>query len=269
MTQTADPLRLLDSLLPIVDTAGRAIMAVYRRRYAIMEKKDCSPVTEADLIAHDIIVEGLERLEPGVPVLSEESRAPEFAERSTWRRYWLVDPLDGTREFIRGNAEFTVNIALIDHHRPVLSVVGVPPTGVSYYAARGRGAYKRSARGGLFPIRTRPWLGGHIVVAGSRSYRTARFEAFLRGFDSCEVLCLGSSLKTCLIAEGKADLYLRYGPTSEWDTAAAQCILEEAGGRLMDLDLNPLTYNTKDSLINPAFIAVGDPRHDWRSYLPG
>lgn len=269
MTQIADPLRLLDALLPVADRAGRAIMEVYRRRFTIMEKQDHSPVTEADLVAHDIIVEALEQLEPGVPVLSEEARAPEFAERGAWHEYWLVDPLDGTREFIRGNDEFTVNIALIDNHRSVLSVIGVPSTGEIYYAARGRGAFKRSARGGLFPIRSRPWMGGHIVVAGSRTYRTARFDAFLRGFDSCEVLCLGSSLKSCLIAEGKADLYLRYGPTSEWDTAAAQCILEEAGGRLMDLELNPLRYNTKDSLINPAFIAVGDPRHDWRSYLPG
>jgi 3'(2'), 5'-bisphosphate nucleotidase len=268
VSQAAELQRLVDDVLAIAENAGRAIMSIYTRRFGIMEKSDRSPVTEADLAAHEIILEQLETLTPGLPILSEEDTAPRFDERRQWRDYWLVDPLDGTREFIKGNGEFSVNIALISDHRPIMGVVYAPPNGTWYFAMRGRGAFKRVAHGALFPIQTRSWDGAHIVVAGSRAHRTERFEAFLRGFESYDVICLGSSLKSCLVAEGKADIYMRYGATSEWDTAAAQCIVEEAGGRLMDLDLNPLAYNTKESLINPSFMVVGDPRHEWRGYLP-
>ena len=268
MNDTNNTAALLEGALALAADAGRRIMEVYHRGFGVEHKEDNSPLTEADLAAHNAIVAGLGVLTPEWPVLSEESGTIPYAMRAIWQRYWLVDPLDGTREFVKRNGEFTVNIALIEGGEPVLGVVHVPVSGVSYYARRGAGAYRREGSQQAQSIRARAWDGGKLAVAGSRSHGNSAFERFLAAVGDYEILTLGSSLKFCLVAEGKADIYVRLGPTSEWDTAAAQCVVEEAGGRVTDTQLRPLRYNTKESLLNPSFFAFGDVRHDWRRYLP-
>jgi len=258
---------LLKPTLELARLAGEKILEIYAQDFSVAHKDDRSPLTEADMAAHHAIVAGLRALTPDLPILSEEEAALPFAERSRWRTYWLVDPLDGTREFIKRNGEFTVNIALIDDHQSILGVIYVPVSGVCYAACRGGGAYRQEPGGEPRAIRVRPWRGGRITVAGSRSHRDERFAKFLDQFAEHEIISMGSSLKSCLVAEGKADIYLRLGPTSEWDTAAAQCIVEEAGGHLLDTAMRPLRYNTKESLLNPFFIVCGDDSHDWAAYL--
>lgn len=267
MTDKIKPDELLQPVVELAHAAGVQILKIYAEDFSIEHKDDRSPLTEADMVAHHTIVAGLQSLTPRVPVLSEEETTIPFSERSLWQSYWLVDPLDGTREFIKRNGEFTVNIALIANHEAVLGVIYVPVSGVCYFASRGRGAYRKDPGKEVQPIRVRPWNGGHITVAGSRSHRDERFGRFLEQFDDHAIISMGSSLKSCLVAEGKADIYVRLGPTSEWDTAAAQCVVEEAGGKLLDTAMQPLRYNTKESLLNPYFIVCGDERHDWAKYL--
>lgn len=253
--------------LEVAKRAGCRIMEVYDAGFNVEQKNDQTPLTEADMAAHDAIEEGLRALTPELPVLSEESGHISFAERRQWRRYWLVDPLDGTREFIRRNGEFSVNIALIENHLPVLGVVYAPVLGLCYFACRGGGAFKQDALEKPVPIRARPYEGGCAVVACSRSRRGEAMERFLSHLSDYECIPLGSALKSCLVAEGKADVYPRLGPTSEWDTAAAQCVLEEAGGHLTDTHMRPLRYNTKDSPLNPHFFAYGASELEWSRYL--
>ncbi len=260
--------KLLAPVKAIAHQAGDAIMKIYEGHYCVEQKSDNSPVTEADYAAHEIINKALTELTPGWPVLSEEGELVDFEQRSQWQRYWLVDPLDGTREFIKGNGEFSVNIALIENHRSVLGVIQAPVSGDCYSAVAGGGATFEAAGQNPRPIQSQQWNGGSITIAGSRSHRMPVFCNFLEFFDDYRVLSLGSSLKSCYVAQGRADIYARFGPTSEWDTAAAQCILEEAGGGLTDMGLQPLLYNSKDSLLNPPFFSFGDPRHDWRDYVP-
>jgi 3'(2'), 5'-bisphosphate nucleotidase len=260
--------QLLAPVRDIAQAAGVRIVEIYNRGFSVEHKEDKSPLTEADMAAHDTIVAGLVALTPELPVLSEESAALPFAERALWRRYWLVDPLDGTREFVKRNGEFTVNIALIEDHKPVLGVILVPVTGLCYYAARGGGAFRAEPGGKADAIRARPLSPSHVIVAGSRSHAGGTLAGFLENIGRHELISMGSSLKSCLVAEGRADVYPRLGPTSEWDTAAAHCIVEEAGGRVTDTAMRPLRYNTKESLLNPDFFVSGDPRHDWSRYLP-
>ncbi len=252
----------------LAEVAGRSILDIYSRDFSVTHKSDLSPLTEADMASHYILLKGLESLTPTIPILSEEGDGVDFKERRTWPRLWLIDPLDGTREFIKRNGEFTVNIGLIYDSKPVLGVVYAPVTSECYFAYGGGGAYKRCGDGSAVKINTRRWNGKHITIAGSRSQRTANFESFLAGFSGYDIISLGSALKSCVIAEGRADVYARFGPTSEWDTAAAQCIIEEAGGCIMSLIGSPLLYNQKESLLNPSFLAVGDVNHLWRDYLP-
>ncbi|OQW92013.1 MAG: 3'(2'),5'-bisphosphate nucleotidase [Beggiatoa sp. IS2] len=256
---------------PIAQTAGEHIMEVYVTDFGVEHKDDKSPLTLADKVAHEVIVSSLNDLTPDLPVLSEESASIPFAQRQHWQRYWLVDPLDGTREFIKRNGEFTVNIALIDNHQSVLGIVYVPVTGVTYYAAVGHGAFKRLPEAHTpQPIKVRPCLPHQITIAGSRSHSNKELETFVERMAvdvKVELKSIGSSLKTCLVAEGQADIYPRFGLTSEWDTAAAQCVIEQAGGHLTDLQWQPLRYNTKDSLLNPHFIVFGDNRKNWARYL--
>jgi len=258
---------LLDPVIDIAREAGRRILEVYATDFDVEHKEDRSPLTEADMAAHDVIDAGLSALSPDVPVLSEEDSKLPFAERSAWQRYWLVDPLDGTREFIKRNGEFTVNIALIDGHEPVLGVVYAPVPDVCYYACRGNGAWKQAGENAAEMIHVRSRCDKHVIVAGSRSHRGTSLETFLNNLPSYEIISMGSSLKSCLVAEGLADIYARLGPTSEWDTAAAQCVVEEAGGLLTDTVMRPLRYNTKDSLLNPYFFVFGDRSRDWSEYL--
>lgn len=252
--------------IALARAAGAAIMAVYARDFAVEAKADASPLTEADMAAHHLIVAGLQALDAHIPVLSEESAAIAWDVRRQWQRYWLVDPLDGTREFVKRNGEFTVNIALIDGDAPVFGVVYAPALDELVYATRGGGAFLRQAHGDIALACRRP-ASTPLRVAASRSHLDERTQAMLARMGGSEHFGLGSSLKFLRIAQGRADVYPRFGPTSEWDTAAAQCVLEAAGGVVLGLDGQPLRYNQKDSLLNPDFIALGDSRLPWQEWL--
>ena len=252
----------------IAQQAAGKIMEVYAADIAVTAKDDHSPLTAADLASHTLICAQLRELTPDIPILSEEFCGVSFEERSHWQRFWLVDPLDGTREFINRNGQFTVNIALIEDHRPVLGVVQVPAQARCYFAWDGGGAQRRDADGTVAGIHTRHTRADRMVLAGSRSHSTAEQERFFQALgDNVEILSMGSSLKFCLVAEGQVNLYPRFGPTSEWDTAAAHCVVDQAGGLVTGLDLNPLLYNTRASWLNPHFLVIGDRAFDWRPYL--
>ncbi len=247
------------AVIGIAKQAGEAILDIYNQSFTITQKGDNTPLTEADLAAHNIIMEGLSALTPAIPVLSEESDNIPFSERNQWDVYWLVDPLDGTKEFIRHNGEFTVNIALIYQQRPVLGVIYAPVLDTLYYAYEGFGAYKQVKQCTQERISVQKPHRDTLVIAGSRSHQSGKvLESFLAQVEKYTFISMGSSLKSCLVAEGSADIYVRLGPTSEWDTAAAQCIVKEAGGLLTDTQLEELRYNTKDSLLNPHFLVFGD-----------
>jgi 3'(2'), 5'-bisphosphate nucleotidase len=258
---------LLAGVLDAVATASTAILEVYATAHGVEYKADDSPITRADRAAHDVLAARLSLLTPQVPVLSEEAEAAhDFAIRGAWRDLWLVDPLDGTREFISRNGEFTVNVALVRDHEPVLGVVAAPALGLTYYAARGLGAFRTQAEHGTEPIRVRQ-ASDPLVIVGSRSHRGDSLDGLLARLGPHELRPMGSALKFCIVAEGSADFYPRLGPTSEWDTAAAQAVLEVAGGAVTTLDGSPLRYNERDTLLNPHFIAYGDRSRRWSAYF--
>ena len=247
--------------------AAAAILEVYESDFAVTCKDDRSPLTAADLASNRVIVEALHALTPEWPVLSEESAEVAWSERSRWQRYWIVDPLDGTREFVKRNGEFTVNIALIDDHRPILGVVQTPVSGELACAWEGGGTWISDRAGGMARHVTTRTRATPLMVAGSRSHGSEHEAVLLSRLGPCAKLPLGSSLKFVRIAAAEADLYLRLGPTSEWDTAAGQCVLEQAGGAVLDFSGRPLRYNTRDSLLNPDFFAVGERGADWSALL--
>ena len=261
----------IQQIIAIAKTAGEAIMDVYQTtNFSIARKADNSPVTAADMAAHHVIEAGLQAIS-GLPVLSEESTLIPYTIRQEWEDYWLIDPLDGTREFIKRNGEFTVNIALIKQHQPILGVVYAPAKSLLYYAKKGQAAYKQSGVEAPVKITVKRLDENNIIIAGSRSHADKRLENFIANItqknqQSPNVVTLGSSLKVCLVAEGIADVYPRLGPTSEWDTAAAQCIIESAGGALNSLDGVSFSYNNKESLLNTSFFAHSGG-HDWSQYL--
>lgn len=258
-----------EAVIDIAHRAGAAILQVYANGFDIEHKADDSPVTSADLAAHRLIVQGLSQLSPDIPVLSEESAQLPWETRRSWQRYWLVDPLDGTREFIKRNGEFSVNIALIDDGLPVFGVVQAPVTGVVWHGERGGKAYRRAgAQQERITTRMPPAL--PLRVAASRSHRSARTETLLARMGEIELVAQGSSLKFCRIAEGTLDVYPRLGPTSEWDTAAGQCVLEAAGGVLLAADSGePFRYNQRPRLLNGDFVALGDAALPWRDWVAG
>jgi 3'(2'), 5'-bisphosphate nucleotidase len=261
------------SLIDLARRAGDAILEVYRTDFDVETKADESPLTKADLASHRVIAEGLRSLAGDIPLLSEESSPPDFATRSAWRRYWLVDPLDGTKEFINRNGEFTVNIALIEDHRPVFGVVGVPDQGLVYTGDLALQAAFRYAGTSREPLHGRPMSEDReLVVVASRSHGGERLEQYLVGletrFPSVTRTPVGSSLKLCILAEGRADLYPRLGPTSEWDIAAAHAVLAAAGGDVWAVDGSPVEYNRKESFLNPEFFAAADGGFPWRERLP-
>lgn len=261
----------IHAIRTIAEYAGKLIMQVYQRDFSITRKDDASPLSEADLLAHQYIVGALGQLTPDIPVLSEESDATSLAERSHWQRFWLVDPLDGTKEFIKKNGEFTVNIALIDKGNPILGVVHAPALELTYFGQPGHGAFK-SSQGEVSPIRvSRPPQGErNWRVVGSRSHASAEFETFMAGLANAELMSMGSSLKLCLVAEGQADLYPRLGPTCEWDTAAAHAVVLAAGGQVLRWpELQPLRYNQKpNNLLNPYFMVCAQVHAHWSSPPP-
>ena len=253
----------LEQLVDIARRAGLAILEWYDGDMGITHKADASPLTKADLASHDLINAELTRLWPEIPVLSEESADIPWETRQRWQQYWLVDPLDGTKEFINHNGEFTVNIALIKDHQPVLGIVYVPVTGICYYGARGFGAWRQANDNEATSIEVRQPATEPAVVVGSRSHANPELASQLNRLGPHELVSMGSSLKFCLVAEGQADFYPRLGPTSEWDTAAAQAVVEAADGQVVKLDGSPLAYNTKDSYLNPFFFVFGDPAKEW------
>lgn len=257
---------ILDDILRIALEAGDKILEVYESEFAVTHKDDKSPLTQADLAAHGHIVASLEKLSPSLPVLSEEAADIPYATRRSWTRYWLVDPLDGTKEFVKRNGEFTVNIALVDDGVPVAGVVHAPALKLTYLGERGAGAFQLVG-GQKQPIRTRAVPARPAFVV-SRSHADAALDALLARMPEHDAVGKGSSLKLCQVAAGEADLYPRTGPTSEWDTAAGQCVVECAGGVVLRLpDLSPLRYNQKDSVLNPGFVVIGDPSHGWQKLL--
>ena len=252
MMQLTD--KLIEALLTLSEEAGRAILGVYDGPIKVTVKADESPLTQADQAAHRVIEQALEQLTPQWPVVSEESSPERQQLRTQSPCYWLVDPLDGTKEFIQRNGEFTVNIALIRDGAPVFGVVHVPVLGVTYWGGAAIGAWRRSDRG-VDAIQVRqPLPGEPLTVVGSRSHSNAQTEAYLATLGSYELISVGSSLKFCLLAEGRAHLYPRLAPTFEWDTAAAQAVLEGAGGRVETLEGTPLRYSKAD-ILNPFFVA--------------
>lgn len=274
------------AVLAVARLAGDRIMAIYAdaSRWAVETKADDSPLTAADLAAHHAIMQALAALDDprlaGIPVLSEESDASELAGRRQWSRCWIVDPLDGTKEFIARNGEFSVNIALVAGDEAVLGVVHGPATGVSYVAARGVGAFKVTGTDWQ-PISVRalpmPSLAGGMTpvpvnLTVSRRHGLEQLAVFERAvgqaFGPAASVPAGSAFKTCAVAEGAADCYPRFGPTSEWDTAAPQVVLEEAGGWLLSANGQPFRYNCRDSLLNGEFLAVGSQPARWLACWP-
>ena len=258
----------IEPIVALAEDAGRAILEVYSTNFEVQSKADESPLTQADLASHYCIVEGLEQLTPGLPIISEESGLPDFEERRRWDRYWLIDPLDGTKEFVNRNGEFTVNIALIENNRPVFGVVHVPVHHKTYVGCENVGAERRDGDRPPEPIRVAAASRDPVRVVGSRSHRGASLDAYLEGLGEHDMVPMGSSLKFCVIAEGGADLYPRLGPTSEWDTAAAQAVVEQAGGSVVTLDGKPMTYNAKSDMLNPYFFVIGAADRDWLALLP-
>lgn len=254
---------LLNQVLDLARKAGDAILAVYTREFDVQIKDDNSPLTEADRAADQVIRDGLAAIEPRLPILTEEIYDAKDATRLDWPAYWLVDPLDGTREFIKRNGEFTVNIAMICGHEAVLGVVLAPALDVAYFGARDIGAFRQQGQQPPAAIAVRRDTSDPVRVVGSRSHAGPELSAYLERLGECELVPMGSSLKICLVAEGRADLYPRLGLTSEWDTAAAQSVLESAGGVMMDRAGRPLRYNTKRDILNPHFFAYGDRKRDW------
>lgn len=260
---------LTQSVVRIAQEAGEKIMAVYNSTdFNVEHKDDNSPLTAADLASHHHIVEALGKLSPQYPVLSEENASElPFEERNQWQTYWLVDPLDGTREFIKRNGEFSILIALVQDGIPVLGVVHAPVLQTSWYASKGNGAFKQTGDKVML-ISTRA-TASPLTIVGSRSHAGTSLQAFLEKVGPYELVSMGSILKACLVAEGSADIYPRLGLTSEWDTAAAQVIVEEAGGYFTRTDMQPMRYNTKESLLNPHFFVFGKDYRDWSQYLAG
>lgn len=266
---------LLDQVIELSVQAGEAILDVYNSEegFNTVSKADSSPVTDADHAAHNLLLPVLQQIDPDVPVLSEESSLPDFETRASWETYWIIDPLDGTKEFIKRNGEFTVNIALIHNHVPVLGVVHVPVLGITYAGAAGLGALRIDADGETqISARAVPSDSSEpLTVVASRSHGSEAVENCMNNlskvFPDIQRQSMGSSLKLCLVAAGEADLYPRLAPTSEWDTAAAQAVVEAAGGVVLDADLAPLRYNTKADILNPWFYVIGDPSYDWASLL--
>lgn len=257
-------------LVALAREAGAAILEVYQTDFAVQAKDDRSPLTAADLAAHRVIARGLAQIAPHIPLLSEEGADIGWDTRRAWSRYWLVDPLDGTREFVKRNGEFTVNIALIEDGVPVLGVVYAPVLDYLVHARRGAGCWLREAGTDRdAPLGSLRPAAAPLRVAASRSHLDPRTARVLEAIGEHERIGLGSSLKFCRIAEGRADVYPRFGPTSEWDTAAGQCVLEAAGGAVLGLDGAPLRYNRGESLLNPDFLALGDADLPWQEWIDG
>jgi 3'(2'), 5'-bisphosphate nucleotidase len=261
---------VIEQLIDLVRAAHVEIMRVYARPVEATLKADASPLTEADLASHRVLAAGLAALTPSLPVISEEGGIPDAATRAAWAAYWLIDPLDGTKEFLAKNGEFTVNVALVENHRPRLGVVGVPAREQVFVGDVARRVAQRIDAAGVHALRARRYAGARPTIVASRRHGGERLESALKAIKHAEgapeLRNVGSALKLCLLAEGAADLYPRLAPTCEWDTAAAQAVLEAAGGAVLQLSGKPVAYN-KVNILNPEFLAVADRRYDWLRYF--
>ncbi len=261
---------LIPAVIDLVRQAGAATLPHWRVGVTVNEKADASPVTAADMAAHHILNDGLIALDPSIPVLSEEAADIPLSERAQWTRWWLVDPLDGTKEFIAGSEEFTVNVALIEDGRVLFGVVGIPANGRCYYGGAGLGAWRTEAEGESQPISVRLAPDEAFTLVASRRHSSPAQERLLEGlserFGDLQLVSVGSSLKFCQLAEGSADCYPRLAPTSQWDTAAAQGVLEGAGGEVLTLQGEALSYEARESLLNPYFLAL-PAAAEWRAEL--
>ncbi|WP_206483222.1 3'(2'),5'-bisphosphate nucleotidase CysQ [Thalassotalea sp. G2M2-11] len=263
----------LEQLLTIaLDSSKKAGIEVAKHYssgdYTAETKDDNSPVTSADLAANQVLMDELQRLSPNIPIISEEVGALPLAQRKQWQRYWLLDPIDGTGEFIIGSGDFAVNVALVDNGWPVIGVIHAPDHHTTYYGQRQLGAFKETSTGSQ-AIKVASYDGERpIKVAISRRQKLHLMGQYLNDAFDYQHIAYGScSLKNCLIAEGVADCYLRIGPTGEWDTGASQCILEQAGGKILDSEFNPLSYNLRESLMNPDFISLGSSSIPWQQVI--
>lgn len=256
----------IEPLKDIMARSSVAVMKIYQQDFSVYEKDDKSPLTQADLDANKIITAGLQELSD-YPILSEEGKDIPWSERQAWERYWLVDPIDGTKEFIKKNDEFTINIALIENGVPVLGVVAAPALDILYVGAKGLGAYKEDASGSRQELTAKPVPEQGWQVVGSRSHNSEEALALANALPGAEFVSMGSSLKLCAVAAGDADIYPRFGPTSEWDTAAAHAVVEASGGHVLTTDLQPLRYNSKESVLNPYFIVCSEVSPAWSETL--
>jgi len=261
--------KLLTIALETAEKAGKEILAYYKQgNFTAEMKADESPVTSADIAANNTIIDCLKTLTPDIPIISEETSAAELAQRKNWSRYWLLDPIDGTGEFILGSGDFAVNIALVENNWPTIGVIHAPDHRLTYYGQTGLGSFKDNSSGAK-QIKVDPYRPElPIKVAISRRQELSLMSQYLNDAFQYQYIALGScSLKNCLIAEGGADCYLRIGPTGEWDTGASQCILEQAGGTIISSNFEPLSYNQRDSLLNPDFVSLGDQKFPWRDII--
>lgn len=261
--------QIIEPCVAIAKNAGARILEIYQGSDAlnIQIKADSTPVTYADIAAHNVIVEGLTALTPQIPILSEEGANIPVEVRRQWQTYWLIDPLDGTKEFIHRTDEFTVNIALIHQGHSLLGVIYAPVLDSCYYAYANAGAYKQIGNAKAEKIHTVKARNNQLRITVSRRHSLEVAESFIQNIPSHTKYPKGSSLKTCFIAEGSADVYPCFGKTSEWDMGAAQCIIEEAGGAMLDLDFQPIKFNQKESLLNPPLLVIGDTDYNWKQYL--
>lgn len=272
-----EPKALLDSLISLARKTGNVIYEFYlkSRQFAVAAKSDATPLTQADLIANEMITAGLKQLTPQIPVLSEEGAEIPLNQRRQWNQYWLVDPVDGTKEFIRHTGEFSINISLMSDNKPILGLIYAPVMDLLYYALKDEGSFKQEGESTPQRLQVKPWSPELTRIAAGHFYKLDKLKKILDHFGPYEIITCGSALKFGLIAEGKVDLYPRYGNTSWWDTAAGQLLVEEAGGSVLgiytkqqnlqrensssnSIDLQTLRYNMQPSLLNPHFIALGD-----------
>jgi 3'(2'), 5'-bisphosphate nucleotidase len=260
-------MNLVSNVVEIARKAGEAIMHIYARDdHGTTLKADDSPLTLADHASNDCIIRGLRELDTSIPILSEESESVPYAERKQWDRFWLVDPLDGTKEFIKRNGEFTVNIALVEGGHPVLGVVHAPALDITYWGAKDLGAHKSVGGAPAQRIAVSDYRVSGLRVVASRSHAGSLMPKFLAALGDPECVSKGSSLKLCLVADGTANLYPRFGPTMEWDIAATISIILEAGGSITDIEGRKLAFNKAD-LHNPHFVVCGSPAYPWREVL--
>jgi 3'(2'), 5'-bisphosphate nucleotidase len=250
--------QLIDAVIAISRNAGEAILEIYSSDFDYEIKEDLSPLTEADNISHKVICQMLKSLTPNLPILSEEDSMIPYDIRSSWNTYWLIDPLDGTKEFIKRNGEFTVNIALIENNTPILGVIHVPVSNETYWGSKLDGSFYKKGINKNVKINVTNKIENPLRIVSSRSHQSKLLELFLKHIKPYEIIHKGSSLKFCLLASGKADIYPRFGPTSEWDIAAGEAILKFAGGENLTMKGKPIEYNKKETILNPSFLAINN-----------